>query len=180
MSELSFDIYENITNMDQNITHYPPEATVLAAACACIFSVVGVVGRLPYTALFIDYVVFTVTDFIGRSTVHAGCPMPDASIRGKRWNTVCLQRRSAVQTMCHILINYISKFYTSLIFHQLVFKTLGSDVSVKWISRYTERIMMRTLMTCFKTNVSETFEKLLLVNACTDVSLHCFINDRHC
>ncbi|XP_021189408.3 protein trapped in endoderm-1 isoform X2 [Helicoverpa armigera] len=49
MSDMSFDMYENITNMEQNITHYPTEATILAAVCACIFSVVGVVGNLVTT-----------------------------------------------------------------------------------------------------------------------------------
>ena len=56
--DMSFDMYENITNMEQNITHYPAEATILAAACACIFSVVGVVGKLPFLCLPLN-IVFT-------------------------------------------------------------------------------------------------------------------------
>lgn len=38
-----------LSESDQNATFYPREATILAAACACIFSVVGVVGNLITT-----------------------------------------------------------------------------------------------------------------------------------
>lgn len=83
MSDLSFDIYENISiNMEQNITHYPTEATILAAACACIFSVVGVVGKLLFNVDCLSINNVYSIDFIGRTT---NCMSnTDASFREKR------------------------------------------------------------------------------------------------
>ncbi|CAH2981513.1 unnamed protein product [Chilo suppressalis] len=39
----------SLVSMEQNMTYYPREATIVAAVCACIFSVVGVVGNLITT-----------------------------------------------------------------------------------------------------------------------------------
>lgn len=52
MIDKSSKMFDNDTNMEivHNGTFYPKEATILAAVCACIFSVVGVVGK--FMAIF--------------------------------------------------------------------------------------------------------------------------------
>ncbi|KOB76248.1 Protein trapped in endoderm-1 [Operophtera brumata] len=46
----NWSMNETVSRMEgQNATFYPTEATILAAVCACIFSVVGVVGNLVTT-----------------------------------------------------------------------------------------------------------------------------------
>lgn len=45
----NLSLYENVSKMEvHNATFYPTEATILAAVCACIFSVVGVVGKFTF------------------------------------------------------------------------------------------------------------------------------------
>lgn len=62
----NWSMYENVSKMEvHNATFYPTEATILAAVCACIFSVVGVVGKfyflyacaLPIPIVFTDIIV---------------------------------------------------------------------------------------------------------------------------
>lgn len=76
MSDSTFDMYsENITKMEQNITQYPTEATILAAACACIFSVVGVVGKSLFAVCLSINILFSLSSYGPHDSLRASCPM---------------------------------------------------------------------------------------------------------